>query len=54
MIPRELEDLLLTNNLKNICYGDDTVLIIDSEGKLKDLLVSENQKKRLNINCKKR
>lgn len=24
MIPRELEDLLLTNNLKNIFYGDDT------------------------------
>lgn len=28
------------------------LLIIDSEGNLKDLLVSENQKKRLNINFK--
>ena len=60
MILRELEDLpglvVGGHNINNIRYADDTVLIADSEEKLKELLdkvVEESKNKGLSINCKR-
>ena len=60
LILRELEDLpglvVGGQNVNNIRYADETVLIVDSEEKLKKLLskvVEESKNKRLTINCKK-
>lgn len=41
--------------LNNICCSDETVLIVDSDGKFKELLnmVIEGSKKGIMINCKK-
>ena len=60
MILKELVDLpglvVGGHNINNIRYADDTVLIANSEEKLKELLekvVEESKNKGLSINCKK-
>lgn len=43
------------HNLNNIHYAEDTVLMADSQGKLKELLnmvVKESKKKKMTIKCK--
>ena len=43
-------------NITNIRYTDDTVLLFESEEELQrllDVVVEENEKKELTINCKK-